>query len=531
MAANSYNLRPEVVDAYDLAELYLKRTGLPNTRSNRVMLTAWFMAESARIGSRNIRVYNNNPLNITTSSSDYHKFAGIGLHFANYSDATAGADAWYGLLQRRYPRILSAFREDKGYLELAAAISASPWGTSGNLVKNIASGLGGTVTDWVQSVFGGRFSLSRGYSSSHDGIDLKAAAGTPIRAVRGGRVTYARNAASQADQGLSAWARGGGNVVNIDAGDGYITQYANMQRFTVKEGENVRAGQIIGYVGSTGNSTGPHLHFGLLDKTRNRMVDPRSYLTGKTGAPAGDNPSQYVGGFFQNGAPLVEYKRGHVLTDADVEHIVQVLDSSGFIPTNFDPVSRALAIEQIRKVLKSHVGDKWNEELLATISKELGIAAVASGGNVLGSVFSLPPELATWLDPAAWTGRLVRGFAVVMGAGLVLFGIKIILGDVGSGGGTVTVENYIEEDDEDSDDDFDEDEALEESGGPLTVPAFVKKDYGEGSPRARRGTSTRYTRQREREEAAERLKMYPPDESPPVLSATFAPQRKVQGDT
>jgi hypothetical protein len=79
-----------------------------------------------------------------------------------------------------------------------------------------------------------------------------------------GRVVYA------------GWMRGYGKVVKIDHGGGFVTLYAHQSRIKVRRGSYVKRGQVIGYVGSTGRSTGPHLHFGLY--RNGRAVDPLKYL-------------------------------------------------------------------------------------------------------------------------------------------------------------------------------------------------------------------------------------------------------------
>ena len=83
----------------------------------------------------------------------------------------------------------------------------------------------------------------------HTGVDLAAPTGTPIRAAAGGRV-------------FSATARGGyGLTVVLDHGKATATVYAHMSRMAVDAGDKVKRGQVIGFVGSTGFSTGPHVHF------------------------------------------------------------------------------------------------------------------------------------------------------------------------------------------------------------------------------------------------------------------------------
>jgi len=106
----------------------------------------------------------------------------------------------------------------------------------------------------------------------HFGVDFGAKRGTPLRAVNDGRVVYA------------GWMRGYGKVVKIDHGRGFVSLYAHQSKILVKLKQHVRRGQVIGKVGSTGRSTGPHLHFGLYH--HGKPVDPLHYIarkgTGKT---------------------------------------------------------------------------------------------------------------------------------------------------------------------------------------------------------------------------------------------------------
>jgi murein DD-endopeptidase MepM/ murein hydrolase activator NlpD len=101
----------------------------------------------------------------------------------------------------------------------------------------------------------------------HSGIDIAAAYGTPIHAADGGRVIFA---------GSGGMLYGYGNVIVIDHGRGLSTLYAHQSRFAVAAGALVRRGQVIGYVGSTGFSTGPHLHFEV--RVNGVPVDPMGYL-------------------------------------------------------------------------------------------------------------------------------------------------------------------------------------------------------------------------------------------------------------
>ena len=103
----------------------------------------------------------------------------------------------------------------------------------------------------LSSSFGMRKHPILGYNKMHRGTDFAAPSGTPIMASGSGTVTRAR------------WCGGGGNCVKIKHNSTYETVYAHMKAFAkgVKEGRKVKQGQIIGYVGSTGLSTGPHLHY------------------------------------------------------------------------------------------------------------------------------------------------------------------------------------------------------------------------------------------------------------------------------
>ena len=106
----------------------------------------------------------------------------------------------------------------------------------------------------LSSSFGMRKHPILGYNKMHRGTDFAAPSGTPIMASGSGTITRAR------------WCGGGGNCVKIKHNSTYETIYAHMKAFAkgIKEGRKVRQGQIIGYVGSTGLSTGPHLHYEVL---------------------------------------------------------------------------------------------------------------------------------------------------------------------------------------------------------------------------------------------------------------------------
>lgn len=117
----------------------------------------------------------------------------------------------------------------------------------------------------ISSPFGMRKHPILGYSKMHNGVDMACTQGTPIYATRAGTVTAA-----------SYQAGGAGYYVSINHGDGFASIYMHMTHFEVSAGQSVSAGQLIGYVGSTGLSTGPHLHFGI--SYAGTYVNPLAYI-------------------------------------------------------------------------------------------------------------------------------------------------------------------------------------------------------------------------------------------------------------
>ncbi len=149
------------------------------------------------------------------------------------------------------------------------------WGEKGQFFE--ASGVGEQRRGLLQPVNGpvsSRYGMRRhpilGYRRMHSGQDYRARSGTPIVAVTDGRV-------------IGAGRMGGcGIAVRLSHGDGLETRYCHMSRMAVRRGAQVRRGQVIGYVGSTGLSTGPHLHYEMY--RNGRAVNPASvrYVTRAT---------------------------------------------------------------------------------------------------------------------------------------------------------------------------------------------------------------------------------------------------------
>jgi len=152
---------------------------------------------------------------------------------------------------------------------------------SGHLSRTIESSFGGLVDGdslfnvayspslWpvqgvVTSSFGEREDPFNGEGAFHKGIDIATSIGTPVRATADGTVL------------IAAMASGYGREIRIDHGHGIQTIYGHMSGFAVTTGEDVKRGEIIGYVGSSGRSTGPHLHYEVL--IHDTPVNPHKYL-------------------------------------------------------------------------------------------------------------------------------------------------------------------------------------------------------------------------------------------------------------
>jgi hypothetical protein len=117
-------------------------------------------------------------------------------------------------------------------------------------------------------------------SGYHTGIDIACAAGSPIYAAHDGTVSVA------------GWKGAYGNTVEVQANSSLYTSYHHMSSISVRVGQVVSAGKILGHIGSTGQSTGPHLHFEV--RVNGEPVDPNPYLDGSEDvSQAGYNPAGF----------------------------------------------------------------------------------------------------------------------------------------------------------------------------------------------------------------------------------------------
>jgi murein DD-endopeptidase MepM/ murein hydrolase activator NlpD len=154
-------------------------------------------------------------------------------------------------LDAKTAKVERQLRMYEGFLRKHGGATPSIWPVYGKL----ESGVGGR-----RNPFGGR-----GFEY-HEGQDIDAAYGTPVQVAAGGKVT------------IAGWLRGYGNVVYVDHGNGLSTRYGHLSEIDVTVGQTVTQGQKIGLVGSTGRSTGPHLHYEV--RINNQPVDPKPYLPG-----------------------------------------------------------------------------------------------------------------------------------------------------------------------------------------------------------------------------------------------------------
>jgi murein DD-endopeptidase MepM/ murein hydrolase activator NlpD len=120
------------------------------------------------------------------------------------------------------------------------------------------------VSGYISSYFGVRPDPFDGHSARHTGIDIATPYGTSVHAVAEGMVTFA---------GVR---RGYGNVVEIDHGNGYMTRYAHNSKLDVHPGQHVQVGDVVAQAGSTGRSTGSHVHFEVWYK--GRVVNPLAFV-------------------------------------------------------------------------------------------------------------------------------------------------------------------------------------------------------------------------------------------------------------
>jgi murein DD-endopeptidase MepM/ murein hydrolase activator NlpD len=176
-------------------------------------------------------------------SSITHRAMGGGSSVADVTNplttVASTADPAFGLLRdvlHIVQRKLDQARPDVERREALAAATPSIWPVAG----------------WLSSTFGSRNDPFTGSRDFHAGLDISADYGQPVRATASGAVTSARHSGDF------------GNLIVLDHGFGISTRYGHLSRFAVAEGQQIHKGDIVGYIGSTGRSTSPHVHYELL---------------------------------------------------------------------------------------------------------------------------------------------------------------------------------------------------------------------------------------------------------------------------
>ena len=129
----------------------------------------------------------------------------------------------------------------------------------------LATPKGYPVNGRISSQYGKRTDPFSGEVTVHSGVDISSSLGLPVKATADGVVIH------------SGWTKGSGYVVVIEHGCGFTTLYAHNKKNNVKVGERIKRGDVIAYVGSTGKSTGPHVHYEVWKD--GRTVDAKKYLT------------------------------------------------------------------------------------------------------------------------------------------------------------------------------------------------------------------------------------------------------------
>jgi murein DD-endopeptidase MepM/ murein hydrolase activator NlpD len=158
---------------------------------------------------------------------------------APIASVVSSADPAFGVLRdilHLVERKLNEVRPGVEQREALAAATPSIWPVAG----------------WLSSAYGNRRDPFTGAPDFHSGLDISADRGEPVRASADGVVVTARGSGNF------------GNLVTLDHGFGIATRYGHLARFAVSEGQRVRKGDVVGYVGATGRATSPHLHYELL---------------------------------------------------------------------------------------------------------------------------------------------------------------------------------------------------------------------------------------------------------------------------
>lgn len=197
------------------------------------------------------------------------------VEYASLSDEFLAAEADEAAVREQIKKTETDYFNALAKEQAAAAAAAAAANKASNSNNSSASSSGGAssggfafplaYSTGVTCAYGPRVHPINGNKSFHYGVDLAAGMSTEIYATKSGTVTGA------------TYGEANGYYVTINHGDGYSSIYAHMTNYVVSVGDSVKQGQLIGYVGTTGWSTGPHLHFEILYNGSN--VNPMNYIS------------------------------------------------------------------------------------------------------------------------------------------------------------------------------------------------------------------------------------------------------------
>jgi murein DD-endopeptidase MepM/ murein hydrolase activator NlpD len=176
----------------------------------------------------------------------------VGLAAPIFSDAFGAPNSTFGTLRDLLSTIETRLNSMRGGVERRRALAAatpSIW----------------PVVGWLSSPYGARKDPFTGDAGFHPGLDISADYGEPVQATADGIVVSAAQNGNY------------GNLVVVEHGYGIVTKYGHLSRFAVTNGEAINRGDVIGYVGSSGRSTSPHLHYEIL--VNGQLTNPLKLLT------------------------------------------------------------------------------------------------------------------------------------------------------------------------------------------------------------------------------------------------------------
>ena len=198
----------------------------------------------------------------------------LGLHedYMNRQAEIAEIQAQEDATNMAISILVAKLEAERAAAAAADAAAAGGGGDGGSTGSGAAAYANGTFIfpvatySYISSRFGERIHPITGELKNHNGMDIAANSGTAVYAADGGKVV------------LAEWYGGYGNCIMIEHGNGYKTLYGHLSYIGVKNGQYVNQGDTIGQVGSTGNSTGPHLHFEVY--SNGSRIDPEQFYSG-----------------------------------------------------------------------------------------------------------------------------------------------------------------------------------------------------------------------------------------------------------